>query len=237
MSVYLLLYYCVLLTVALAANSFGAITGAIIAGNVSINFAIPFISAALGGREQERADRGLGGDIVTVILVELAGARWRWSRVRPAIAPQRFRVRHDYVHDRSTPCARRRPRVRAPARRRLTRRLLVSPGHASRLWAMVDTSPSTAISVLVFTSHIFRMSLFFFMAGFFARMLLPSEGRARLLVRSRADASWRRCSSGGRCSSPPSRSCGCGASSTMFGSGPPPLPPAGLPPPPPSRFR
>ena len=57
------------------------------------------------------------------------------------------------------------------------------PGMIPGIWAIVDTSPSTAISVLIFTSHIFRMSLFFFIAGFFARMMLQRKGAARLLVR------------------------------------------------------
>ena len=50
------------------------------------------------------------------------------------------------------------------------------PGMIPGIWAIVDTSPSTAISVLLFTSHIFRMSLFFFIAGFFARMMVQRKG-------------------------------------------------------------
>ena len=49
------------------------------------------------------------------------------------------------------------------------------PGMIPGMWAMTDTSPSTAISVLLFTSHIFRMSLFFFVAGFFARHAVPAR--------------------------------------------------------------
>ena len=41
------------------------------------------------------------------------------------------------------------------------------PGMIPGVWAIVDSSPSSAISVLLFTSHIFRMTLFFFVAGFF----------------------------------------------------------------------
>ena len=41
---------------------------------------------------------------------------------------------------------------------------------------MTDNSPSVAISVLLFASHIFRMSLFFFVAGFFARMMFERRG-------------------------------------------------------------
>lgn len=50
------------------------------------------------------------------------------------------------------------------------------PGMIPGLWAIADSSPSTTLSVLLFTSHIFRMSLFFFVAGFFARMLFHRRG-------------------------------------------------------------
>ncbi len=50
------------------------------------------------------------------------------------------------------------------------------PGLIPGIWAINDRSPSDAISVLLFVSHIFRMSLFFFIAGFFARMLLQRAG-------------------------------------------------------------
>ena len=50
------------------------------------------------------------------------------------------------------------------------------PGMIPGIWAIVDTSPSTAISAVLFTSHIFRMSLFFFIAGFFARMMFHRKG-------------------------------------------------------------
>jgi ABC-type multidrug transport system ATPase subunit/peptidoglycan/LPS O-acetylase OafA/YrhL len=50
------------------------------------------------------------------------------------------------------------------------------PGMIPGIWAMTDNSPSVAISVLLFTSHIFRMSLFFFVAGFFARMMFQRKG-------------------------------------------------------------
>lgn len=50
------------------------------------------------------------------------------------------------------------------------------PGLIPGLWAIVDSSPSTTLSVLLFTSHIFRMSLFFFVAGFFARMMFHRKG-------------------------------------------------------------
>ncbi|HEX7831456.1 MAG TPA: acyltransferase family protein [Thermoanaerobaculia bacterium] len=50
------------------------------------------------------------------------------------------------------------------------------PGMIPGLWAIVDNSPSATISVLLFASHIFRMSLFFFVAGFFARMMFHRKG-------------------------------------------------------------
>jgi ABC-type multidrug transport system ATPase subunit/peptidoglycan/LPS O-acetylase OafA/YrhL len=50
------------------------------------------------------------------------------------------------------------------------------PGMIPGIWAMTDNSPSVAISVLLFASHIFRMSLFFFVAGFFARMMIRRSG-------------------------------------------------------------
>ena len=50
------------------------------------------------------------------------------------------------------------------------------PGMIPGVWAMVDNSPSTTISAALFVSHIFRMSLFFFVAGFFARMLYQRGG-------------------------------------------------------------
>jgi peptidoglycan/LPS O-acetylase OafA/YrhL len=50
------------------------------------------------------------------------------------------------------------------------------PGMIPGIWAMVDNSPSVTLSVLLFAAHIFRMSLFFFVAGFFARMLFERGG-------------------------------------------------------------
>lgn len=52
------------------------------------------------------------------------------------------------------------------------------PGFPPGIWAIMDSSPSTPISGLLFVSHIFRMSLFFFIAGFFARMMIQRRGRA-----------------------------------------------------------
>lgn len=45
------------------------------------------------------------------------------------------------------------------------------PGFPPGLWAMVDNSPSKFLSGAAFVAHIFRMSLFFFIAGYFGRLL------------------------------------------------------------------
>lgn len=50
------------------------------------------------------------------------------------------------------------------------------PGMPPGVWAMVDVSPSRTLDVFAFVTHIFRMSLFFFIAGFFARMLFERYG-------------------------------------------------------------
>src|SRR5688572_4095044 len=52
------------------------------------------------------------------------------------------------------------------------------PGFPPGIWAIMDNSPSTPLSGLLFVSHIFRMSLFFFIAGFFARMMIQRRGLA-----------------------------------------------------------
>ena len=59
------------------------------------------------------------------------------------------------------------------------------PGMIPGLWAIVDNSSSATISVMAFTTHIFRMTLFFFVAGFFARMMHLRKG-ARGFWRDRA---------------------------------------------------
>src|SRR4051812_45706754 len=51
------------------------------------------------------------------------------------------------------------------------------PGLPPGLWAMVDNSPSQLLSDAGFVAHIFRMSLFFFIAGFFARLLYHKLGK------------------------------------------------------------
>ena len=50
------------------------------------------------------------------------------------------------------------------------------PGMPPGIWAMVDNSPSRFLSDAGFVTHVFRMSLFFFIAGFFGRMLYHKLG-------------------------------------------------------------
>lgn len=45
-------------------------------------------------------------------------------------------------------------------------------------WAIADSSQSTALVLFVGISHIFRMSLFFFMAGYFAHLVYHRKGAA-----------------------------------------------------------
>ncbi len=50
------------------------------------------------------------------------------------------------------------------------------PGWPIGLWAMNDNSPSPFLSDAAFVMHVFRMSLFFFLAGFVARLLYRKLG-------------------------------------------------------------
>jgi ABC-type multidrug transport system ATPase subunit/peptidoglycan/LPS O-acetylase OafA/YrhL len=50
------------------------------------------------------------------------------------------------------------------------------PGLPPGIWAMVDNSPSPFLADAGFVTHVFRMSLFFFIAGFFGRMLYHKLG-------------------------------------------------------------
>ena len=50
------------------------------------------------------------------------------------------------------------------------------PGWPPGIWSMVDNSPSQFLSDAGFVSHIFRMSLFFFIAGYFGRLLYHKLG-------------------------------------------------------------
>ena len=44
------------------------------------------------------------------------------------------------------------------------------------IWAMKDNSPSPFLRDAAFVTHIFRMSLFFFIAGYFGRLLFHKLG-------------------------------------------------------------
>jgi ABC-type multidrug transport system ATPase subunit/peptidoglycan/LPS O-acetylase OafA/YrhL len=50
------------------------------------------------------------------------------------------------------------------------------PGFGDAGWPIADVSPSTTLSVVFFSSHMFRMTTFFFIAGFFARLVLQRRG-------------------------------------------------------------
>jgi len=50
------------------------------------------------------------------------------------------------------------------------------PGWPPGIWAMNDNSPSQFLSDAAFVTHIFRMSLFFFVAGYFGRLLYQRLG-------------------------------------------------------------
>jgi ABC-type multidrug transport system ATPase subunit/peptidoglycan/LPS O-acetylase OafA/YrhL len=50
------------------------------------------------------------------------------------------------------------------------------PGWPPGIWAMNDNSPSAFLSDAAFVSHVFRMSLFFFIAGYFGRLLHQKLG-------------------------------------------------------------
>ena len=53
------------------------------------------------------------------------------------------------------------------------------------MWPLADRSPSVALGHLFFVIHVFRMTLFFVLAGFFARMLFHRRG-VRAFIRDRA---------------------------------------------------
>src|SRR5690606_37045074 len=50
------------------------------------------------------------------------------------------------------------------------------PGLVPGIWAINDVSPSTTLSVVFFVTHVFRMALFFFIAGFFAHLVFHRRG-------------------------------------------------------------
>ena len=62
------------------------------------------------------------------------------------------------------------------------------PGWPPGIWAMIDNSPSQFLSDAAFVTHIFRMSLFFFIAGYFGRLLYQKLG-ARASGRTAPSAS------------------------------------------------
>ncbi len=59
------------------------------------------------------------------------------------------------------------------------------PGLSAEVWPISDVQKSTALTLAAFVIHVFRMSVFFLMAGFFARLLFCREG-TRGFLRNRA---------------------------------------------------
>jgi ABC-type multidrug transport system ATPase subunit/peptidoglycan/LPS O-acetylase OafA/YrhL len=108
------------------------------------------------------------------------------------------------------------------------------PGMIPGIWAMVDVSPSTTIAVALFASHIFRMSLFFFMAGFFGRMMFHRKG-SRGFLRDRLKRILVPLVVGWIVIFPSLAAVWVWGITKTFGGAPPALP-ANLPPPPPGAF-
>lgn len=63
--------------------------------------------------------------------------------------------------------------------------LSYAPGVDSHLWPLRDSQNGLTMSVGIFLIHIFRMPVFFLLAGFFARMMFRSKG-TRPFLRNRA---------------------------------------------------
>ena len=59
------------------------------------------------------------------------------------------------------------------------------PGFAATGWPITDNSPSVPLGVAFFVIHMFRMTTFFLIAGYFGRMLFHRLG-ARAFVRNRS---------------------------------------------------
>jgi glucans biosynthesis protein C len=59
------------------------------------------------------------------------------------------------------------------------------PGFGAVGWPITDNSPSTTLGLTFFVIHIFRMTTFFVVAGFFGRLLLQRDG-VRGFIRNRA---------------------------------------------------
>ena len=176
---YILFYYCALLAVGLLWDSTAAHTTAIIIGNVSFNFFIPFLLSLPSVSGHAKGPTAVWtGDIVAILSAEiLAGALALGLADLLPIAHRGLRL-EEYVCP-LTIALHALDAVRAFA-------LLLGvvfhagfsfiPGMIPGIWAINDSSPSATISVLLFISHIFRMSLFFFIAGFFARMMFERKG-------------------------------------------------------------
>lgn len=62
--------------------------------------------------------------------------------------------------------------------------LSYAPGVGSQLWPLRDSQTGLAMSITIFLIHIFRMPVFFLIAGFFAHMLFYRQG-ALLFLRNR----------------------------------------------------
>ncbi len=121
----------------------------------------------------------------TVLGCELAVLR---HRLRPAllsrIASPRFSLEQvfkenkndNYTAPDTRARTRRGARLRPVVGRGLPRHPVLRPGMPPGIWAMVDNSPSQFLTDAGFVTHVFRMSLFFFIAGFFGRMLYHKLG-------------------------------------------------------------
>lgn len=59
------------------------------------------------------------------------------------------------------------------------------PGFAATGWPITDNSPSVPLGVTFFVIHMFRMTTFFVIAGYFGHMLFHRLG-ARAFVRNRS---------------------------------------------------
>ena len=59
------------------------------------------------------------------------------------------------------------------------------PGFGATGWPIIDNSPSATLGLTFYVIHIFRMTLFFVVAGLFGRLLMEREG-VRGFVRNRA---------------------------------------------------
>jgi ABC-type multidrug transport system ATPase subunit/peptidoglycan/LPS O-acetylase OafA/YrhL len=109
------------------------------------------------------------------------------------------------------------------------------PGLPPGLWFMVDSSPSEAVGGLLFVSHVFRMSLFFLIAGFFGRLLLERRG-TRGFVADRGKRILVPLIGGWLLLFPVTAAVWVWGVTKSFGGELPAAPPADMPPPPPAAF-